>query len=87
MSDKLIEKNNLTLEDLRSLREVYRDILGNSFAVFVTLELVHYQEEAGNGIREELQIWYSGIERHLSFTSLREAYSHLEEMKKGRRSQ
>lgn len=76
-------RSDITIKDLRQLREAYRNLLGDELTVCITIDLWHFQEAIGGETEEVLVIWWSNSSDTREFYSLEEAYEYLEKMKKG----
>ena len=75
MDNKL--PDNITIKGLRRLREAYKDFLGAKVAVSVELDLWNHSH---SGIEEKIVIWDSVD--HEDFQSMKDAYEHLNKLKK-----
>jgi len=71
--------DNITIKGLRRLREAYKDFLGSKVAVSVKLDL---WDHIGANIEENIDIWWADCEAHVYFQSMKEAYEHLNKLKK-----
>ena len=81
MENKVL-KGPLTIKGLRKLREDWKKVVGPNKAVCVTLELWHYQNDAGNHIHEAIGVWWTDCHGTQYFNSLREANKYLENARK-----
>ena len=81
MESKIL-KGPLTIKELRKLREDWKEVVGKDRAVCVTLELWHYQEDAGNKVVESVDVWWAGCHSTQNFSSLREANEYLKKIRK-----
>lgn len=72
--------DNITIKGLRRLREAYKNFLGAEKGVSVDLTLWNH---ISRDIIEHISIWWSDCHQTAEFQSIKEAYEHLNKLKKG----
>lgn len=72
--------NNVTLAELRKLREVLREKVGDEVAISIEFALWQY---ANGGISEHIGVYYAGTHRGTQeFSTLKEAHDYVKSIGK-----